>query len=578
MDTDTDLKGLLGSTLAGRFELRSLLGQGGYGAVFEAEQTSMGRRCAVKVLAPRDGVDRKTTARFEMEARATSKLSHPNTITIYDFGEDETLGVFFIAMEYVEGTDLASILKDGPMPVHDVLHVLKQAAGSLDDAHLQGIIHRDVKPQNMMVCPRPNDPLALKVIDFGIAKAMGKAGLAPVTELTITGTIVGTPQYMSPEQVRDVALDGRSDQYSLAVCAYTMLTGRPPFFGTSPIDIATKHLTDQPLPISVVQPDLNISPSFDDALLKALAKQPDDRYPTCTDFVDALSRALSANPVAPVRKAPAEPAALEPTTESLMAEVVTEPQAAQTVTATAALRPMPEAPDTDEPGHTVAVVAPAASAPHPGTLALVREPTEHTRRAGRLWWGGLALVTVCALALGWWLTRDAQPQDARSNASSAVDEAGGAQTTNTAVEATPVEQAPDEDKPTMVAVTNGSPNVAPSVESAPTPEPAPDAEPELNADAKPDRKPKPKPTSGPSQTVSVEPKVEERRMVDVQVTMRPWGTLYIDGKSNGEVPRQTISLTEGRHTFELRQDGQSKVRRVVEVSPSFKTVHLVVGE
>ena len=558
---NTDLKGLLGSTLAGRFELRSLLGQGGYGAVFEAIQTSMGRRCAVKVLAPRDGVDRKTTARFEMEARATSKLSHPNTITIYDFGEDETLGVFFIAMEYVEGTDLASLLKEGPMPVADVLRVLKQAAGSLDDAHSHGIIHRDVKPQNMMVCPRPNDPLALKVIDFGIAKAMGKAGLSPVTELTITGTIVGTPQYMSPEQVRDVGLDGRSDQYSLAVCAYTMLTGRPPFFGTSPIDIATKHLTDHALPVSVVQPELNVSPSFDDALLKALAKQPDDRYASCSDFVEALSNAVAAMPDTPVRRAPAEPAALEPTTESMVAEVVTEPQAAPD-TAPATLVPTRSPDDTDAPGHTVAVVR----KPVPQT-PLVDEPAQRPQ-SRTFAVAGLVVITGFVLGLGWWLTRDVDPQEPPTNGSSEVREPPvTAQAVAGTVDAPPAVAVPVNQTTSVVSATTGL-EPGDQEESPKVPEPEPEPKPE------PERRPKPK--RDLSQTAA--PKAEERRVVDVQVTMRPWGTLYIDGKSNGEVPRQTISLTEGRHTFELRQDGQSKVRRVVEISPSFKTVHLVVGE
>lgn len=285
---------LEGYELAGRFKLKHLLGKGGYGAVFAAEQISVGRMCAVKVLVPHLTSDPATVSRFKREARSTSKLAHPNTIVLYDFGLDEDLNMLFLVMEYLKGATLDELIKsEGTFDVSSTLHILEQAAASLDDAARIGLVHRDVKPHNIMVTSRGNDDHFVKVIDFGIAKALrGDDIRASCMGLTQTGTIVGTPQYMSPEQIRDEPLDGRSDQYSLAVCAYAMLTGNVPFTGSSPIDVASRHLIDTPLPVTALEPNLTVSPIFEQALLKALSKDPEERFETSSAMVDALRAAV----------------------------------------------------------------------------------------------------------------------------------------------------------------------------------------------------------------------------------------------------------------------------------------------
>lgn len=578
-----DLNTLLGTTLAGRFELRRVLGQGGYGAVFEAEQISMGRRCAVKVLAPRDGVDRKNTARFEMEARATSKLSHPNTITIFDYGEDAEAEVFFIAMEFVEGEDLSTILRSGSMAVNDALHILGQAAASLDDAHSHGIIHRDVKPQNIMICPRTGDALSLKVIDFGIAKALGKADLTPNTALTITGTIVGTPQYMSPEQVRDVTLDGRSDQYSLAICAYTMLCGRPPFLGTSPIDIATKHLTDIPLPVSVLQPTLDLSPRFDDALLKALSKEPGDRYATCVEFVEALKAQVG-------NMASMASARGEMVTQKagrITPELTTEPMSDVPPPETST----DEIPDTqpaallpsdlpDEPGHTRALVGAKLAEPStPGPLALELEDHVHEmvgaaseaegRRTGV--WVGIFATGIAAAASFFVFFADGTP-DSDPVSPEATEPVKLAEPISTEV-------VPREKSAPVVAVQEPDlVDVAATVEVVESPVLVPvEATVLPKKTASSTSRKTPLVVSASVNETDSKPQPDPVE-VQVSVTIRPWGTLYVDGRPSGESSRQIIKIPEGRHTFELRQDNKSKVQKVLEVTRSQNTTVNLVAE
>ncbi len=285
---------LEGYELAGRFRLDKLLGKGGYGAVFKAEQLSMGRTCAVKVLVPNLTSDDATVQRFKREARSTSKLAHPHTIVIYDFGLDEEVNLLFLAMEYLQGSTLNELIVErGTLEVETAVHIVEQAASSLDDAAEAGIVHRDIKPHNLMITRRGNHDHYVKVIDFGIAKALKGEDPNRITamDLTQTGTIVGTPQYMSPEQIRDESLDGRSDQYSLAVCLYKMLVGQTPFTGGSAIDIASRHLRDRPLPLTALDQALPISEEFENVLFKALAKNRDDRYASSSEFASALRTA-----------------------------------------------------------------------------------------------------------------------------------------------------------------------------------------------------------------------------------------------------------------------------------------------
>jgi serine/threonine-protein kinase len=564
--TNRNLGELLGQSLAGRFQLERVLGKGGYGAVFEATQLSVGRRCAVKVLAPRDGVDAKSMARFEREARSTSRLTHPNTITIYDFGEDREHAVFFIAMEYLEGRDLSDHLQEQTMGVQDVVHVLRQVAASLDDAHRQGIVHRDIKPQNIMICPRPGDPLGVKVIDFGIAKAMGNNGSPAATALTMTGTIVGTPQYMSPEQVRDVDVDGRSDQYSLAACAYVMLAGRPPFLGSSPIDIATRHLTDQPLPVSVLVPSLGLAEAFDDALLRALEKNPADRFATCTAFVDALADAVTTQPM----------------TLASVASEVDEPPSRQDE---AAPKETPEVVVSDHAGwssHTLALRPEAPVLPVDWALDEPSAPIKQPEPSRVRWWmwGGVVTGVLAVGFVGVLLASGASGEDTRKAASAPVEEGvvqGEAQVPAVVVHKT----APASEEAPVAKPEVNTPNVEipPQKEVTPIaaeePKPVVEKTPSKVRTKAPVNKAEPLEVLAASQ-VPVAPAAKETVEVPVTVTIRPWGTLYVDGRKAGTAARQVIPLEVGRHTFELKQDDQTRVKQTVQVDASFRgTVHLV---
>ncbi len=284
--------GLVGTNLLGRFFLEKRLGEGGYGAVYLATQLSVKRSCAVKILSKTE--DPKFLLRFESEARATSKLAHPNTVIIYDFGHDKDKA--FIAMELLDGESLLEKLEYcHTLSVAEALHVVHQVGASLDDAHANNLIHRDVKPHNVMIVNRGNDPLFVKVIDFGLVKAI--RGDEPIQSsfdrLTKTGAVVGTPAFMSPEQVGDLELDGRSDQYSLAVLLYRCLTGRTPFIGINPVDLAAKHLLDKPMLMRQYNTQLKVSLEFEAVVAKALSKDPTDRFNSCLDFVNALLAASS---------------------------------------------------------------------------------------------------------------------------------------------------------------------------------------------------------------------------------------------------------------------------------------------
>lgn len=308
-----ELKQLEGSVLAERFKLERLLGQGGYGAVFEAEQLSVGRRCAIKVIMPDRSADKALIERFRVEARQTSRLSDPHSVTVYDFGHDEERGLLFLAMEFLDGEDLNTrLVEGGPFDLSLVVQVVEQASQSLQEAHDLGMVHRDIKPPNIMLIRKGGRSDFVKVIDFGIAKAMQSS---PMTyyELTAAGMMIGTPRYMSPEQILGESMDGRTDQYALALTAYKMLTGRTPFDGESTFDIANSQVNDSPLPPGAYRRELARYPRLEDVLLKALNKTPRDRFATIREFGEAMragfteksglkvAQGASASAVAPVK-------------------------------------------------------------------------------------------------------------------------------------------------------------------------------------------------------------------------------------------------------------------------------------
>ncbi|MGZ3474074.1 MAG: protein kinase domain-containing protein, partial [Polyangiales bacterium] len=244
---------LIGRTIGGKFEIESLIGRGGMGAVYRAKQKNLKRVVAIKVLRQELLSDPSYAARFKREANAASQLDHPNLMRVIDFGEDD--GLLYIAMEFIDGKPLHVTLRDDPKPdTARVIDITSQLLAALAAMHDAGIIHRDLKPENVMIVRGKDDDGntvdILKLCDFGISKQMPNQGssgdgLATHTAtLTATGALVGTPEYMSPEQAKGDTVDARSDLYACGVILYQMLTGRLPFLGESPISVALKHLQE----------------------------------------------------------------------------------------------------------------------------------------------------------------------------------------------------------------------------------------------------------------------------------------------------------------------------------------------
>jgi serine/threonine-protein kinase len=273
----------IGKTIASKYRVEQMIGEGGMGKVYKATQVALDKPVVLKVLRQALLSDERTVARFEREAKAASRLNHPNSISVLDFGRSED-GALYIAMEYVHGKDLHQILsREWPLPEGRVIRVMSQVLSALADAHSAGVIHRDLKPENIMVEQRRGEADFVKVLDFGIAKIVdGSADDGPA--LTRAGFVCGTPEYMSPEQARGAQLDHRSDLYAVGVILYQLCTGMLPFDSDSAVGFATKHLTEIPPPPSKRRPDAKVSPAMERLIMRALAKNPDDRPQTAEQF------------------------------------------------------------------------------------------------------------------------------------------------------------------------------------------------------------------------------------------------------------------------------------------------------
>jgi eukaryotic-like serine/threonine-protein kinase len=277
--------------LGGRYELDGVVGRGGMAEVYRARDIRLDRIVAIKTLRADLARDQIFQARFRREAQSAASLNHPSIVAVYDTGEDMVTGlpVPYIVMEYVDGRTVRDLLQEGHRLLPErSLEIIDGVLRALDYSHQAGIVHRDIKPGNVMVT-RKGD---VKVMDFGIARAMSDAQAT----MTQTAQVIGTAQYLSPEQARGERVDSRSDLYSTGCLLYELLTGRPPFTGDSPVAIAYQHVRENPVPPSRVDPDV---PAWADAIvLKALAKSPGDRYQTAADMRADLQRAASGMPVA----------------------------------------------------------------------------------------------------------------------------------------------------------------------------------------------------------------------------------------------------------------------------------------
>jgi hypothetical protein len=370
---------LVGSRL-GKYEIQAEIGKGGMGMVYQGYDALLDRRVAVKVLAPHLVWEPGFIERFLREARSAARLKHASIVTIYDVGQQENW--YYIVMEYLEGQTLAHIIRrQGALPLKQVLAFLRRLADALDYAHQSGLVHRDVKPGNIVVDSAGHVTLT----DFGVARA------AQETRLTTTGALVGTPQYMSPEQARGEEVGHCSDIYSLGVVAYEMLSGRAPFGATTPHAVLHQLIYDPPPSIRSRRPDL--SADVDRVLTKALAKEPIARYETARGFVDALGQALTAHmvPASPASPVPsgAEGSGVEGTAVR-RGQAEGRPGPAQ-VRQQAKAMPVPRPAPPPRPR--------AASPPAVDRRARTAPP-----RLAALWLGWL-LVSVVGWAVGWALGR-----------------------------------------------------------------------------------------------------------------------------------------------------------------------------
>ncbi len=288
---DDDADAMIGRTIADKYEIIELIGEGAMGRVYEARQLALEKDIAIKVLHKHLANDPKVKKRFHREARAASRLSHPNSLHIIDFGEAKD-GTLFIAMELLDGDDLLAVIEeDAPLTPRRIYEIMKQVLSALDSAHHAGIIHRDLKPENVVVLESPSGEEHIKVCDFGIAKIQEAEGGSAIT---VTGFVCGTPEYMAPEQARGEELDKRADIYAAGCMLYQMLTASLPFMAESALGIITKHLTERPIPPSVRKPEWHIPMVLERVCLKAMTKDREQRYGDAATMSTELRDAVRA--------------------------------------------------------------------------------------------------------------------------------------------------------------------------------------------------------------------------------------------------------------------------------------------
>ncbi|MGF9647828.1 Stk1 family PASTA domain-containing Ser/Thr kinase [Pseudarthrobacter oxydans] len=387
--------------LSGRYEVGNLIGRGGMADVHRGLDTRLGRTVAIKLLRADLARDPQFQARFKREAQAVAALNHPSIVAIYDTGEHlvhdgshDNVRVPYIVMEYVEGKTIRDLIRANDVTIDHAIDYCLGVLGALEYSHKAGIVHRDIKPANVMYCPGSD---SVKVMDFGIARAMADSSAT----MTQTQAVVGTAQYLSPEQARGEKVDARSDLYSAACLLYEMLTSRPPFVGDSPVSVAYQHVREIPAPASSLNPE--ISPALDTVLAKALQKNRDDRFQDAAAFQRALRAARAGIPVAAASpsEAPTDPNDHVPTPSSSPA---TE---AFAVTGASFLDDAPT-------GRLAALGTPAddggsrgSGAYEPSTrdelllgLPLERERTPRQKFRRRAWITTLVIFTVLVLAGG----------------------------------------------------------------------------------------------------------------------------------------------------------------------------------
>ena len=288
---------LIGRVINDRFRIISLIARGGMGKVYKAEQSPLGRICAVKVLNANYAGDNDPEfhKRFFLEASIASKLSHPNTVTIFDYGRTDD-GIYFMAMEFLDGLTLHRLIREeAPLDPHRMIHIVRQVCRSLREAHGLGVIHRDLKPANIFLIHHDDEQDFVKVLDFGLVKNVDDTS----ENLTQTGLFMGSPKYMAPEQIRGEKVTAATDVYSLGVVMYEMLTGKVPFDRGNSVNTLMAHVSD-PVPlIHETAPSVSISPAIEEVVYKCLEKRADERFTTMDEMLASGSSGLPARASVP---------------------------------------------------------------------------------------------------------------------------------------------------------------------------------------------------------------------------------------------------------------------------------------
>jgi serine/threonine-protein kinase len=509
----------------GRYNIAAELGKGAMGVVYKATDPNIGRTVAIKTTRlDAHGIDAKNLLqRFKNEARSAGTLNHPNIVTIYDAGEQD--GVFYIAMEYIEGETLHALLSQHrSLPVERVIEIVRQVCAGLDYAHAHGVIHRDVKPANIMLAASGS----VKVMDFGIAKAGGT--------MTATGQVLGTPNYMSPEQVKGKPVDGRSDLFSVGVLLYEMLTGEKPFDGQNITTIIYKIVSENPIPPREL--DVTIHPGLSAVVTKALAKAPEERYQTGAALVADLENYKSFGSEAGATQ--------------VLSTAALGAAGDRTVVTPA---PAPAGPSAPDAVATAAVAArastpatPAAAMPHAPAPA---KPPTRTMPGKGLNPGVLAGIVVLLLiaAIAGWRVHRRHQQQAQESA---------------ATQAPPAVQEPaPQPPPPPAAETATTPAETPTPATTAAPEPPLQA-PTPRAASKSKAKAAAVPPAPVPQPSPVSPEALSTGTVHVTSTP-PGASVTIDGSGSFVTPFDSPPLKAGTHSFIVSKLGWSTVQRKFDV-------------
>ena len=537
----------------GRYNITAELGKGAMGVVYKATDPNIGRTVAIKTTRlDTHGLDAQDLLRrFKNEARSAGTLNHPNIVTIYDAGEQE--GIFYIAMEYIEGQTLHELLSQHrSLPVERVIDIVRQVCAGLDYAHAHGVIHRDVKPANIMLAANG----AVKVMDFGIAKTGGT--------MTATGQVLGTPNYMSPEQVKGKTIDGRSDLFGVGVLLYEMLTGEKPFDGQNITTIIYKIVSENPIPPREL--DVTIHPGLSAVVTKALAKAPDDRYQTgaalvadlqnyksfgseaaATQVMSAVGdRTIVTSPPAPTRP-PAPASVAAPAATVMPPASAAAPPSTPALAQPVAQVPAPSAP-TPMPPAPAAVSPVAAPARVPAKPPIRKVPAKGMNPL--LIAAGIVVLALIGVAAGWLVHRRHQQQAQEASA-------------------TPPPAVAQESAPPPAAPSPEAPAAPPETKPAETP---PAAESRVPRRPTPPETPRSKIRSGANQTASsAQPAPAPAPVViptgTVHATSTPPGaTVTIDGSGSFVTPFDSPPLKPGTHSFTIVKVGYATVQRKLDVA------------